>query len=325
MAQFFSRAFGLTLESEVPIPGLLDWPAAAPDVRIHAGFLPEWIDTANGTGREIWSAGGDPDHESDAVSVRAAGNDRFLLLAYGDGTRFVVSRSGDEIWCAWLSNSTLATAATYLLGPVIGLVLRLRDITCLHASVVAIGDHAIAIVGPAGLGKSTTAAAFALRGYRVLADDIAAIGSADAGWHVHPAVPSIRLWEDSVELLLGDASALPRMAPGWDKRQLDLREVGGGFLADAAAPLAAIYILAEHDATGGTALPRRLSPRDALMALVSNTYANVLLDGAMRAAEFVALSRLVSEVPVWQIDAAHDAAALDTLCATLVANHAGRR
>ncbi len=324
MAQFFSRAFGLTLASEVPIPGLLDWPAAAADVQIHTGFLPEWIDTTHGVGREIWSAGGDPDHESDAVSVRAAGDDRFLLLAYGDGTRFVVSRSGDEIWCAWPSSSTLDTAATYLLGPVIGLVLRLRGITCLHASAVAIGGDAIAIVGPAGLGKSTTAAAFALRGYRVLADDIAAIGSAAGRWHVQPAVPSIRLWEDSVELLLGDASALPRMAPGWDKRQLDLRAVGG-FLAEAAAPLAAIYILAEHDAAGGTALPRQLSPRDALMALVSNTYANVLLDGAMRAAEFVALSRLVSAVPVWEIAAAHDAAALDTLCATLVARHAARR
>lgn len=322
MAQFFSRAFGLTLESDVPIPGLVDWPTAAADVQIHTGFLPEWIDTTHGVGREIWSAGGDPDHESDAVSVRAAGDDRFLLLAYGDGTRFVVSRSGNETWCAWPSGSTLATVATYLLGPVIGLVLRLRGVTCLHASVVAIGDHAIAIVGPAGLGKSTTAAAFALRGYRVLADDIAAIGSAGGDWHVHPAVPSIRLWEDSVELLLGDASALPRMAPGWDKRRLDLRGVGGGFLPDAAAPLAAIYVLAEHDAAGGAALPRQLPPRDALMALVANTYANVLLDGAMRAAEFVALSRLVSEVPVWQIAAARDAAALDTLCATLAANHA---
>ena len=41
-----------------------------------------------------------------------------------------------------------------------GFVMLLRGIVCLHASAIAIDDEAIALLGPAGSGKSTTAAAF---------------------------------------------------------------------------------------------------------------------------------------------------------------------
>jgi dephospho-CoA kinase len=57
----------------------------------------------------------------------------------------------------------------------------LRGVVCLHASAVAIGDEAIALLGPAGSGKSTTAAAFAERGYSVLAEDVVTLD--DRGDH----------------------------------------------------------------------------------------------------------------------------------------------
>ena len=49
------------------------------------------------------------------------------------------------------------------LGPVFAFVLRLRGAVTFHASAVRIGD-AVAFLGPQGAGKSTTAAALALRG-----------------------------------------------------------------------------------------------------------------------------------------------------------------
>jgi serine kinase of HPr protein (carbohydrate metabolism regulator) len=53
-----------------------------------------------------------------------------------------------------------------------GFVLLLRGCISLHACAVAIDDRAVAIVGPAGAGKSTTAAALADQGYSILAEDV---------------------------------------------------------------------------------------------------------------------------------------------------------
>ena len=72
----------------------------------------------------------------------------------------------------WEEPLTYADAAVYLLGPVLGFVMRLRGIVPLHASAVMIGTGATVFVGDAGAGKSTTAGAFAALGYGVLSDDL---------------------------------------------------------------------------------------------------------------------------------------------------------
>jgi hypothetical protein len=94
-------------------------------------------------------------------------------LVYGDGTKFVIDRAGSRVWATWGRESTFEDTLTYLLGPVLGFVLRLRGVTCLHASAIAIDGVAIALTGPGGAGKSTAAAKFAAMGYPVLSDDIA--------------------------------------------------------------------------------------------------------------------------------------------------------
>lgn len=303
MADFYSHAFGLTLASDAAIPGLIPDAGGVPDVRVHTRGLPAWVDVGDRTAPEVWSAGGDPDHEADAVAVRSVGNGDYLLLTYGDGMRFLVSRAGSDVWVSGPPGSTPETAGTYLLGPVFGLLLRLRGVTCLHASVVVTGAGAVAVVGPSGAGKSTVAAACALRGHRVLSDDIAVLVPEDAGWAVEPAVPTVRLWDDSVELLFGAPGALPLMAPGWDKRQLDLTALPDRFTSSGRVALVAVYVLDDTGAASTGAGAQPMSPRDALLALIPNTYANVLLDRDMRAAEFRALSQFVSVVPVWRVPA----------------------
>jgi hypothetical protein len=130
-------------------------------------------------------------------------------------------------------------------------------------------------------------------------------------------VPGVRLWDDSVELLLGRRDALPLLAPGWDKRVLDLATSPAAFGADESAPLGAVYVL--HTPQDAPCPARRLEGPEALLALVSHTYANVLLDAPMRAAEFRALSALVKSVPVWAVRAPAGAAELDRFCAWLAA------
>jgi hypothetical protein len=237
-------------------------------------------------------------------------------LAYGDGTRFLVNRRGSEIWATWPDSLTLDDTLTYLLGPVLGFVLRLRGITCLHASAVAVGDRAIALMGPASAGKSTTAAAFAQMGFPVLADDIVALSERDEIFEVQPAYPQLRLWPESVVRFYGAADALPRLTPTWDKRALDLTQNGCRFL-EQALPLAAIYLLAERS-TDVAPRTEGLAGREALLTLVANTYVGYLLDAAMRGQEFASLARLVSGVQVRRIVPADDLAQVTRLCACIL-------
>ncbi len=81
------------------------------------------------------SQGDTPDEPSLRVGV--LGNGDYFGFFYSDGVRFAVERQGHEVWADWPENYTLEDACTYLLGPVIGYVLRRRGVTCLHASAVA--------------------------------------------------------------------------------------------------------------------------------------------------------------------------------------------
>ena len=111
--------------------------------------------------------------------------------------------------------------ATYLLGPVLGFVLRLRGIACLHASAISIDGRTVLLLGPAGSGKSTTAAAFACKGCRVLSEDVCALHCTPDGIFVQPGYPRLRL-PNSVGMLFGAQDALPLLTPNWNKRFLDL-------------------------------------------------------------------------------------------------------
>ena len=75
----------------------------------------------------------------------------------------------------WADALTDADAASYLAGYVLAFVLRLRGSVPLHASAVAIDGRALLFVGDSWAGKSSTAAAFSILGYPVLADDIVRI------------------------------------------------------------------------------------------------------------------------------------------------------
>ena len=150
----------------------------------------------------------------------------------------------------WPENFTVQDAATYLLGPIFGFLLRLRGVVSLHASGVMIGDHAVALVGPAGAGKSTTAAAFAQCGYPVITDDVFALKDSGGRFFVEPGYATLRLWPDSVEALCGSPHALPLITPNWDKRYLDLRSADFQF-ANSRVPISAIYVLGERRQDAG--------------------------------------------------------------------------
>jgi hypothetical protein len=226
--------------------------------------------------------------------------------------QFWLDRQGRNVWALWPAGSSIEDAATYFVGPVLGFLLRLRGVTCLHASVVALGDRAIALVGAEGRGKSTIAAALARCGCAVLSDDIAALVEREGIFHVAPAYPYVSLWPDSVEMVEGSSEALPRFIPNWEKRCLDLGNHGLQF-EERALPLGAVYLLGDRRSDQAPAA-ETVPSQTAFLALVANTFATKTLDIEMRAKEFEVLGRLASRVPIRQLSPHRDPCRLNELC-----------
>jgi len=258
------------------------------------------------------------DKEGNPVLRVCALNDAHFIFLYSDGVRFAIDRKGREIWGDWPDGYSLEDACTYLIGPVIAFVLRLRGAVCLHASSIAIGGRAIVLVGESGAGKSTTAAAFARLGFPILSDDVAVLSGQGGRFLVQPGHPRINLWADSVEELFGSKDALPRISPTWDKRYLALGGDAHRFQA-APLPLGAVFVLGERADTVTVPIAGEFGANEALMTLIANTYVNYLLDAEMRRRDFETLSRVAANVPVRRIRPAGDCSKVFELCEAIFA------
>jgi hypothetical protein len=254
-----------------------------------------------------------------SLRVGTIADSAYFVMIYSDGVRFAIDRSAREVWMDWPETSTLEDAATYLMGPVLGFVLRLRGMVSLHASAVAIGNRAIALVGEGGAGKSTTAAAFACLGYAALSDDLVPLVEDTRRFFAQPGYPRINLWPDSVRALFGSDEALPRITPTWEKRFLALDQNGHRF-ETRPLPLMVIYALNSRDSSSAEVSFETLTAPSALMTLVRNTYVNYLLDAGMRRQEFDVLSRLVAAVPVRSARLPDDPSRIREFCEVIAAD-----
>ncbi len=335
----YYRIYGLNLTVNIALPGLIaiDLAGDLPAVDVILGKLPSWLsEIPSGTPNwhtrmeesgldgatadpilQVWKidapllaapngslSGGNPDSSKTERDRSIPFCDEYFYCRYDDRTTFMVSRLGSQIWATWPDDLTVEDMATYLLGPILGFVLRLRGTVCLHANAIAIDDRVVVLVGAAGAGKSTTAAAFARQGYPVLSDDVVPLIDRGDTFLVQPAYPRIRLWDSSVRALYGDAEALPRLVPThptWDKRYLDLNQTGYQFQSEP-LPLAAIYYINDRDENPAYPQIVPMTTQAQIITLVTNTYTNYLLDKQLRAQEFEFLSRVVKHIPVRQLN-----------------------
>jgi hypothetical protein len=318
-------AFGLSFGSNVAIPGLIgsEMHAAAPDVEIFLGARPLDVEAHAGAPEDLYYVSIDTDEQGEPgfrIWRTAAGGS--LRMDYADGVQFWFDRRGTSVWCTWPANLTIADAAVYLLGPVLGLVLRLRGVTCVHASATAFGDYAVAFAGPPGAGKSTTVAALGRRGHPIISDDIVAVEERDGRFFVPPAHPYLGLWPESVEMLYGGRKRIPGFASIWDKGRLSLSDHDLKF-QERALPLGAIFLLEERTSDPAAPSVETAAGLDGLMQLVANSYGAHLLEKDMRAREFELLGDLVARVPVWRLRPHADTEKLAALC-DLIERSCGR-
>ncbi len=107
----------------------------------------------------------------------------------------------------------------------------------------------------------------------------------------------MRLWPESVAALLGDEITLPKLAPYGHKRYLDLQKDEFQFV-EQMIPVDVVYIIQDR---GAEMSINPLSPAQALMNLMKNTYLDYLIDNRLRAADMNLLAKLVNTVAIRKV------------------------
>ena len=258
-----------------------------------------------------------PDLDAAGVPVLVAASrpdDGSRWLRYSEGAVFRIEPAGARVDAWWQPPLTDVDAETYLLGPVLAYVMRLRGRVPLHASGVAVGGRAVLFAGDAGAGKSTTAGAFATLGVPVLSDDLVPIVEAAGGLCAAPGYPRLSLCADAADTLLGPDAQLPPCSPTYEKRFLGLDDAA---FHPAALPIGEVFVLSGADPAGQAPELHALGARDGLMALLGHTYGSYLIDKDTRAREFDVLARLAAAVPVYELRFGTGLAELKAHCARL--------
>ena len=298
--------YGLRVSAPVPLPGLAVEAGDAPDVVVHFGERPP--------GADRWPEDGAPRIYTTAEAIGtapvliadlpAAG---FLRLRYAEGIRFHVADDGGAVWADWVPPLSEADAVTFLLGPVLGIVLRRHGVVALHASAVVIRDRAWAFIGSGGSGKSTLAAACALAGYRLITEDVLAVRPRGGEWLALPAYHQVRLWDDAARILLGPDHGLPSLTPSWPKRVLDL-SIAGLSQAAAPVPIGGLFVLEDYLPAEAPPVAEPMPAPAAVVELVANAYVNYLLGTRTLGVELSAMSGIARTVPTWRLYPASAAA-----------------
>lgn len=175
--KFYYRAFGLVIESVFSIPQLQTANAAEADVRIVRG---EGLSSHTELLR------------SDVVT------DEHVMFRVEDLAVFRIS-SGKLIEVELLKEQPDRDIGIFLMGSCMGAILVQRGFMLLHGSCVTDGKRSVLITGDSGAGKSTTAAEFLRRGWKLLTDDVTCIFDRDGVPMVQSSYPSQKLWQDALD------------------------------------------------------------------------------------------------------------------------------
>lgn len=173
-----------------------------------------------------------------------------------------------------LPDADLDDLGLLIIGPVAAFLLQQAGYLTLHASAVVTAYGACAFMAPSTFGKSTLAAGHLRAGAQLLTDDLLPLDTRPDGVYGLPGAPMMKVWEHTAQGALGITDTLPRLSTLTEKRLLTLEQRAYPFAGDA-AKLRAIYVPRRYDPARETRTDvdiEPLSPRDAVLALLSQTF-----------------------------------------------------
>lgn len=220
------------------------------------------------------------------------------LVRFPSVADFVISADGLKVERLPAEGTNEATLEHLYLNQALPLALSRQGRLVFHGSAVALQGGAVAFAGNSGLGKSTLAASFASAGHPFLTDDALLMEAQGDGLMVLPSHPSIRLWDDSKAMLVGNEVDLAPAVQITSKSRL----LSGSAIPFCAspAPLQAFYFLGEG-ATAEVAI-EPLSPQEAMLMLVRHSFLLDIEEKAAIGQHFQALCEMVRQPIFFRLD-----------------------
>jgi hypothetical protein len=192
---------------------------------------------------------------------------------------------GQRIFVTPLPDAPTDKVRLFLLGSAMGAVLYQRGLFPIHGSAIETPWGAMIFVGAQGAGKSTLAAQFHRKGYRLLCDDVCAVASTPEGLRILPALAQLRLCTDAYERLGFEGGArfdvdkfVVPIADGYCSRRM---------------PLRAIHILSDHD--GAAPEFKVLRGFERIQRLFENLYRPHYLKGQTTQSGLMRMAALIAQ------------------------------
>jgi hypothetical protein len=211
-----------------------------------------------------------------------------LIFAAGYGT-FRISAAADRIDCAPSAEGW----ERWLLGQLLPIAAVLNGLEVLHASAVAVDGRAVAFVAGTGVGKTSLALNMALRGHRLMTDDVVALSLRDGVPVLHPG-PAVAKLRDAEATRMGERRAALGEVLGPDE--------GGVRLAverePRALPLGALYLL-DRAGEGETAAFTRVEPGFRL--LFASSFDFLVTSAERMRNQLEVFAALAAHVPVFEV------------------------
>jgi len=210
---------------------------------------------------------------------------------------FLISADGRRVQGRPLQKASLEAFQTYLLGQVLSHAMLRRGIESIHATALTVNGEAFALLGDCGYGKSTLAAACVKAGHRVLTDDLLIAKEHGGRFLAYPGPPRLKLFPRIARRLLG------RQALGTPMNNLTRKLViplGERQACRAPVPLRAWYVLRppnQRSAPKGVSI-RTLTPRQALISLVANTFNCTVRDSDRLGGQLTHAAGIASRIPI---------------------------
>jgi len=325
----FYQIYGLNILSDRMLPYLATTGKTSADIEINIFDLPV-------VSHPVASINSTPIYQSEGFNPAGVpylqvfqdtfSEEAFLLFTVSDYDTlitFSVNRAGSSVHIYIAPNMRFKDIIAYFVGPVMGSVLRLRNVVALHAGVVNVNGKAIVVIGEKTAGKSTLTAAFASLGFPVLADDIATLSLLDGKYVVMPGYPCLRVLKsssdffDDIKLLEEDKVLSFDVKYYLSLNQQEAASANWSF-TNTPLPLAGIYFLEPRNSTGTIAIRKDPSSKK-LIRLISNMYALYITNPAMQTLEFLTLNDIVRTVDIFSLDRPDNLASLSSVCELIVA------
>jgi len=308
-----AAAFGLTIESSFPVPGVPPAAAGEPLPLRRCRLLLEeppvldrdWPFTdAERVQEESFDGDIEPARTIDRhpeLGYRLYARHFGLARVSADGTEVRCAPPEVEPW-RW---------QRFLVGRILPIAAVLQGLEGFHASAVAWDGRAVGVLGPSGGGKSSIALRLLLRGASFVTDDVLVLepGADGVVAHAGPGTLGVRAPE---ELAVGRAALerAGRVLGRSDKAYLEVERASGRVVLDA------LYFL-RGGARGEVAEVRERSRMDPL-AVLASTFVTSLWTPERQRNHLDLCARLASSVPSYELirppdsDADELAAAIET-------------